>query len=64
MLEKGQVYKFTGIWGHIRPDTWGQTRMDVLFKRNEHKLVLGDHVQYDLAEKNERKYAENLKKIG
>ena len=64
MLEKGQVYKFTGIWGHIKPDTWGQNRVDVLFKRNEHKLIIGDHVQYDLTERKERKYAENLKKIG
>ena len=64
MIAKGQVYKFIGIHGLIRPDEWGQNRTDILFKRKEHKLVIGDKVEFEPIEHNGRKYAENLKKIG
>ena len=60
MEEKGQVYKFTGIYGHIRPDNFGATRRDILFKKHEHKLKIGDRVIYDHVEKNGRRYAEKL----
>ena len=60
MEEQGQVYKFTGIYGHIRPDNFGATRRDILFKKNEHKLKLGDRVRFDHEEKNGRRFAKNL----
>lgn len=63
MIVTGQVYKFIGIHGLIRPDEWGQNRHDVLFKKKEHKLVLGDRVEYEPVEKHGRKHAENLKKV-
>lgn len=63
MIVQGQVYKFVGIHGLIRPDEWGQNRSDVLFRKKEHKLVIGDRVEYETVEKNGRKHAENLKKI-
>ena len=63
MIVTGQVYKFIGIHGLIRPDEWGQNRVAVLLKKKEHKLVIGDRVEYETIEKNGRKHAENLKKI-
>ena len=63
MIVTGQVYKFIGIYGLIRPDEWGQNRTDVLFKKKEHKLVIGDRVEYEAIDHNGRKHAENLKKI-
>jgi len=63
MIVKGQVYKFIGIHGLIRPDEWGQNRIDVLFKKKEHQLNIGDRVEYEPVEKNGRKFAENLKKV-
>jgi len=63
MIVTGQVYKFIGIHGLIRPDEWGQNRTDVLFKKVEHDLKLGDRVEYEPVEKNGRKHAENLKKV-
>jgi len=41
----------------------GQNRTDVLFKKVEHNLKLGDRVEYEPVEKNGRKHAENLKKV-
>ena len=63
MIVTGQVYKFIGIHGLIRPDEWGQNRIDVLFRKREYDLKLGDRVEYEPVEKNGRKHAENLKKI-
>ena len=63
MIVTGQVYKFIGIHGLIRPDEWGQNRTDVLFRKKEHDLKLGDRVEYESVEKNGRKHAENLKKV-
>lgn len=64
MIYKGQVYKFLGKWGIIRPDKFGQTRMDVLFDKNINQLVIGDRIEYEQIEKNNRRYAENIVKIG
>lgn len=63
MEHKGQVYKFTGIYGHIRPDEWDATRRDVLFLKNENKLTYGDKVIYEYYENNGRRYTKNVKKI-
>ena len=63
MIVSGQVYKFVGIHGLIRPDEWGQNRNDVLFKKKEYKLAIGDRVEYETVERNGRKHAENLKKV-
>lgn len=63
MKHTGQIYKFTGKTGIIRPDTFGQSRKDVLFNKHEHTLKLGDRVSYDEEEKNGRKYAVNLQKL-
>ena len=64
MIYKGQVYKFVGLKGVIRPDEFGQTRMDVLFNKHSENLRIGDRVEYEQIEKNNRKYAQNIKKIG
>jgi len=64
MKYKGQVYKFTGKWGVVRPDAFGQVRVDVLFDKNQHKLIIGDRIEYEQIEKNNRRYAENIVKIG
>jgi hypothetical protein len=62
MKHFGQVYKFTGIYGHIRPDTWGQTRQDVLFKKSDEQLKIGDKIVYEQFEKNGRRFAKNIQK--
>lgn len=62
MIHSGQVYKFTGLYGHIRPNTWGQTRQDVLFKKQENNLIIGDRVEYEQVEINGRKYAQDIQK--
>ena len=62
MRHKGQVYKITGIYGHIRPDDWGQTRQDVLFKKSEEKLVIGNRISYEHFEKGGRRFAKNIQK--
>jgi len=64
MIYKGQVYKFAGKWGVIRPDAFGQVRVDVLFDKNQHQFVIGERVEYEQIEKNNRKYAEKITKIG
>jgi len=61
MIHKGQVYKFTGIYGHIKPDNWGQNRQDVLFKKQENKLKLGDKISYEQVEINGRRHAKDIK---
>lgn len=63
MKYKGKVYKFTGIYGHIRPDEWNATRRDVLFLKKENILKIGDRVEYEYYEKNGRRYTKNLEKI-
>tara|TARA_R110000796_G_scaffold143706_2_gene260364 strand:+ start:3507 stop:3704 length:198 start_codon:yes stop_codon:yes gene_type:complete len=63
MKHTGQIYKFTGPIGLIRPDTFGQSRRDVLFNKHEHDLKIGDRVSYDHFEKNQRRYADNLQKL-
>jgi len=64
MIYTGQVYKFVGIKGVIRPDAFGQTRIDVLFDKNKESLKIGDRVEYEQLTKNNRRYAKNIKKIG
>ena len=60
MKDKGQVFKFIGTYGLIRPDEWGQTRRDVLFNKKDYNLKLGDRVLFDSEEKNGRRFAINL----
>ena len=64
MIYTGQVYKFVGIKGVIRPDAFGQTRIDVLFDKNKESFKIGDRVEYEQLTKNNRRYAKNIKKIG
>jgi hypothetical protein len=63
MTQTGQVYKFVGTKGVIRPDSFGQYRRDVLFDKRENDLIIGDRVVYEHMEKNSRRYAFNLKKV-
>ena len=63
MIVQGQVFKFVGIMGLIRPDEMGQNRVDVLFKKREYNLKIGDRVEFEPVLKNGRKHAENLKKV-
>jgi hypothetical protein len=63
MKHKGKVYKFTGIYGHIRPNEWDATRRDVLFLKRENALKIGDKVEYEYYEKNGRRYTKELQKI-
>jgi hypothetical protein len=62
MEHTGQVYKFIGLKGLIRPDTWKYTRRDILFTKAEFDLKIGDKVTYDCYEENGRMYALNLSK--
>ena len=62
MRHKGQVYKFTGIYGHIRPDDWGQNRQDVLFKKAEETLIIGNRITYEQYDKSGRRFAKNIQK--
>ena len=62
MKHTGVVYKFLGKTGLIRPKEYGISRKDVLFKKTEHNLKLGDKVKYEFYEKNGRRYAFNLEK--
>ena len=62
MIHKGQVYKFVGLYGLIRPNEWFQTRTDVMFNKKEHNLKLGDIVEYEQIDKSGRRHAVNLKK--
>ena len=64
MIYTGQVYKFVGTKGVIRPDAFGQTRVDVLFEKDKESLKIGDRVEYEQLTKNNRRYAKNIKKIG
>ena len=63
MVRTGQIYKFVGNKGVIRPDKFGQVRKDVLFNKSEHTLIIGDRVEYEHLESKGRIYAINLKKI-
>ena len=45
MIRTGQVFKFVGIKGLIRPDKFGQTRRDVLFNKNDYDFKIGDLVE-------------------
>lgn len=62
MEHKGKVYKFTGIYGHVRPNEWDANRRDVLFLKNENQLKIGDQVIYKYYENNGRRYTKNIKK--
>jgi hypothetical protein len=64
MKHKGKVYKFTGIYGHIRPDEWEATRRDVLFLRRENSFKIGDRVIYEYYEKNGRRYTKDIETLG
>jgi hypothetical protein len=62
MEHTGQVYKFIGLKGLIRPDSWGQTRIDVLFNKHEHNFKIGDRVIYTQVEKNGRRHVATIRK--
>ena len=40
MEHNGQVYKFIGLKGLIRPDTWKYTRRDILFTKADFNLKI------------------------
>ena len=61
MIRTGQVFKFVGIKGLIRPDKFGQTRRDVLFNKNDYDFKIGDLVEYEPMEKLGRVHALDLK---
>ena len=63
MISTGKVYKFTGLFGIIRPTEWGPSRKDVLFKKAELDLKIGDKVSYEHTEHNGRRYAKNIQKL-
>lgn len=63
MIKEGQVYKFSGMYGIIRGNEWGQNRIDVLFPKAQHNMLIGDRVEYEEVIKKGRKFAENLKKV-
>ena len=63
MEHTGQVYKFIGLKGLIRPDEWGQTRIDVLFNKNEHNFKIGDRVVYTQTDKNGRRHVATIRKL-
>lgn len=63
MEHKGQVYRFVGVHGLIRPDEWGIARKDVLFNRKDYDIKLGDRVVYEHYESKGRRHAKNLKKV-
>jgi hypothetical protein len=54
---KGQVYKFTGNTGSIRPKEFGKSRQDVLFKNTEKKFKIGDKVLFTYELQNGRCWA-------
>jgi hypothetical protein len=62
MIHTGKIYKFIGNIGLIRPDTFGQSRIDVQFNKNEYNFKLGDSVQYQYVQKKSRRHATNLQK--
>lgn len=62
MNHSGTVYKFTGNIGHIRANEWTDSRKDVLFKKTEYDLKLGDKVNYMFQETNGRRHVIELEK--
>jgi hypothetical protein len=63
MKHKGKVYKFTGIYGLIRPDEWDNARRDVLFLKRNFDLKIGDKVTYEYYENNGRRYTKEMQKL-
>lgn len=63
MEHKGKVYKFTGIYGIIRPDTWGINRRDVLFIKADYDFKIGDRVVYEQYENKGRRYTKTIQKL-
>jgi hypothetical protein len=58
----GIVERFVGLKGIIRPDTWGNTRVDVLFDKKDYNLKIGDKVIYTKTIKNGRTVVVELRK--
>lgn len=63
-IKTGQIYKFVGKTVVIRPDEFGQSRIDVIFDKNESQQTwkIGDRVQYEQLLKNGRRHAVNVQK--
>lgn len=63
-IKTGQIYKFVGKTVVIRPDEFGQSRIDVIFDKNESQQTwkIGDRVQYEQLLKNGRRHAVNIRK--
>lgn len=64
-IKTGQIYKFIGKTALIRPDEFGQSRMDVIFDKNESTQTwkIGDRIQYEQVQKNGRRHATNVQKL-
>ena len=62
-MEKGTVFKMMKTHGFIKPDSWKNTRKDILFDPRLHNLKIGDRVEYTSYEDNNRKYVLEVKKI-
>ena len=59
-MYKGQVYKFSGNTGSIRPNEFGQTREDILFKNTDKKFSIGDKVVFTYESRNGRCWVTSL----
>lgn len=64
-IRTGQIYKFIGKTALIRPDEFGQSRIDVIFDKNESQQSwkIGDRIQYEQLLKNGRRHAVNIQKL-
>jgi hypothetical protein len=60
----GQIYKFIGNTGLIRPDEFGQSRTDVIFNKTESTELwkIGDRIEYEQVLKGGRRHAVNITK--
>jgi cold shock CspA family protein len=65
-MPTGTIYKYNKNrkFSVIKPDEWKTGRIDVLFETATFETKLGEKVQYDYSERNGKRYAQNIKKIG
>lgn len=65
-MPTGTIYKYNKNrkFSVIRPDNWKTGLIDVLFETITFDAKLGDRVEYDQIQIKNKRYAQNLKKIG
>ena len=63
MEHTGQVYKFAGKNAIIRPDEFGQVRIDIVVDNADKSFKIGDRVAYNHYENKGRRYAKEIKKL-